>query len=346
MNTPSCNCDHEVSDLLDQAFTLLEQGDVDGAERLCEHASEHAPDHPEVSTLAGCIASDRGAFEDAVECFERAVRQDPSHVVALVDMAELQLESMGDPEASLASCDRGLAVVQDDPEARVELLTIRARALIDLEQPARALEALRATRGVEVADATVLERVGAAAIELEAWEIAEGALSAALRIDPDHADAHYGLGWVALESSDPEAGIAHWLRTLELDASAPRPPWHLSPEAFDRAAEQALLELPDAARKLLQQVAVVVEDLPAEEEVRDGLDPRLLGLFCGAPLPEQGTMDPTMHEPNVIKLYQRNLEGACSSREQLVDEIRTTLLHETAHFFGLEDDDLEQIGLG
>ena len=49
---------------------------------------------------------------------------------------------------------------------------------------------------------------------------------------------------------------------------------------------------------------------------------------------------------DAIHLFQRNLEAAAGSREELEDEIRITVLHETAHFFGLEDDDLEAIGLG
>ena len=345
MSDPTCDCDHQVSDLLEQAFDLLGQGDVDGAKELCEHASQHMPDHPEILTLAGCIASERGGFEEALKHFESALRKEPNHVVAFIDMAELQLSAMGEPQACLTTCERGLAVAEDDPEARIELLTIRARAFIDLEEPEQALDALQATRGIEVMDATVLERVGATAIALEAWEVAEAALLAALRIDPDHADAHYGLGWVGVEGTNSDAGVEHWLRTLELDRRAPRPAWHMSPDAFDKVAQKALLELPEAARSRLRQVAIVVEDLPAEDEVRDGLDPRVLGLFCGASLPEQGTMDP-VDEPNAIKLYQRSLEAACSSREQLIHEIRTTLLHETAHYFGLEDDDLDAIGLG
>ena len=346
MSADTCDCEHELTDLVDEAFGLLEEGDIEGAEKACQHAASHGTEHPEVLTLAGCIACERGAYEDALENFEHAIRVDPKFVVALIDAAELQLETLGDVEGCLKSCERALPLTDDDPEARLEVLTYKARALLDLERDEEAREALMATKGLEVGDPDALERVGGTAIALEAWDIAERAFDAALRIDPDHADAHYGKGWVCLEDGKPDAMIHHWLRTLELDREMPRPEWHLTIEEFEKVAEESLLELPERARTLLQQVAVVVEDAPAEAEVSDGLDPRVLGVFCGVPIDEQGTMDATPPEPNSIKLYQRNLEDACSTREELIDEIRTTLLHETAHFFGLEDDELEQIGLG
>jgi predicted Zn-dependent protease with MMP-like domain len=345
MGSDNHDCDHDIMDLVDEAYGLLEDGDVEGAEKLCEHALSHEA-HPEVLTLAGCIACERGAYEEGLERFEQAVQADPSHVVALIDAAEVQLDVLEDPERCLATCDRALPLTEDSPEARLDVLCYRARALMELDRDDEAREALLATKGLEVGDPDALEGVGGIAIALEAWDVAEGSLSAALRIDPDHADAHYGMGWVHLQREDLGATGEHWARTLELDLAMPRPDWHLSSAEFDRVAEEALMELPERARTLLENVPIIVEDMPAVEEIQDGLDPRVLGLFCGAPFSEQSAMDAAPEEPNVIKLYQRNLEAACESREELVAEIRTTLLHETAHFFGLEDEDLAQIGLG
>ncbi|HPB98911.1 MAG TPA: metallopeptidase family protein, partial [Polyangiaceae bacterium] len=87
------------------------------------------------------------------------------------------------------------------------------------------------------------------------------------------------------------------------------------------------------------------EDMPSALDVEDGLDPRVLGVFCGASRDEQSHLDAGPEEPNVIKLYQRNLESMCGSRKELIEEIRVTLLHETAHFFGLEEEEIERLGL-
>ncbi len=91
---------------------------------------------------------------------------------------------------------------------------------------------------------------------------------------------------------------------------------------------------------------ILVEDFPSEHLVREGLDPRLLGLFTGTPLPSKSVLEGQPHSPDSAVLFLRNLEAACATREELEEEIRITILHETAHFFGLDDEDLDAIGLG
>jgi predicted Zn-dependent protease with MMP-like domain len=68
-------------------------------------------------------------------------------------------------------------------------------------------------------------------------------------------------------------------------------------------------------------------------------------MFRGAPLGEKGSMDPWSHFPSSIVLYQQNLERAARSRQELIDEIRVTLLHEVGHFLGLDEEQLWERGL-
>jgi predicted Zn-dependent protease with MMP-like domain len=75
--------------------------------------------------------------------------------------------------------------------------------------------------------------------------------------------------------------------------------------------------------------------------VQDGLDPRLLGLFSGPSMTEGGDA-PSLQQ---ITLYARNLERAAATIEDLEEEVRITLLHETGHFFGLDEDGLAELGL-
>ena len=77
----------------------------------------------------------------------------------------------------------------------------------------------------------------------------------------------------------------------------------------------------------------------------DGTDPRILGLFSGVARarPERARRRPS---GSVIQLFQRNLERDARDEEDLADEIRITVLHETAHYFGYDEDDLERLGLG
>ena len=104
-------------------------------------------------------------------------------------------------------------------------------------------------------------------------------------------------------------------------------------------------ELPPRARELLRGIPIVVADLPAEADVDTGVDPRSLGLFSGTP---HGDYPHLGGQPGLtqILLFRRNIERVAATDEDLREEIRITLLHETGHFFGLDDAGLEDIGLG
>ena len=78
----------------------------------------------------------------------------------------------------------------------------------------------------------------------------------------------------------------------------------------------------------------------------DGYDPRMMGFFSGVPYPEKAAIGGATPHLDCIFLYKRNLERECQGREELEAEIRITLLHETGHFFGLSEEELDAMGLG
>jgi predicted Zn-dependent protease with MMP-like domain len=120
-----------------------------------------------------------------------------------------------------------------------------------------------------------------------------------------------------------------------------RAPFSLSDERMEALVEEVLGELPERARELLANVPIVVEPRPTRALVQEGMDPRLLGLFSG-PDVNEGRDAPTLQQ---ITLYARNLERASASLEDLEEEIRLTLLHETGHFFGLDEEALRDLDL-
>ena len=109
-------------------------------------------------------------------------------------------------------------------------------------------------------------------------------------------------------------------------------------------AEQALGELPERARALLRDVPIIVADLPAEADVDAGFDPRALGMFSGTAYPD---MPHVGGQPGLtqIVLFLRNIERVAENDDELLEEIRVTLLHETGHFFGLDEAELEGANL-
>ena len=116
---------------------------------------------------------------------------------------------------------------------------------------------------------------------------------------------------------------------------------------FLRLVQQAYQALPDNVTKALQNLEVVVERWPSRDLLDDLGDVRpyeLLGLYIGVPLPDRGSELPQL--PDLIYLFQCPIERRCSTPQEVVEEVRVTLLHEVGHYFGLEEEDLERQGYG
>ena len=105
--------------------------------------------------------------------------------------------------------------------------------------------------------------------------------------------------------------------------------------SFEDTVRAALDELPVHLASALRNVAVVVEDENPE-------DPDLFGLYHGVPLPERG--DDVGLLPDKISIYRLPLEESFSDPEELREEIRITVLHELAHYFGLDEDRIAELG--
>lgn len=121
------------------------------------------------------------------------------------------------------------------------------------------------------------------------------------------------------------------------------PMMRMSRAEFEATVARALDDLPGEIAALLDNVAVVVEDDPADEDlVETGLDPAkdtLFGLYQGVALTERGAAWGNAL-PDRIVVYRLPLLEACSDRIELIREIRDTVVHEVGHFFGLDEDDL------
>ena len=105
--------------------------------------------------------------------------------------------------------------------------------------------------------------------------------------------------------------------------------------SFDDHVRAALDELPPHLAGALRNVAVVVEDENAE-------DPDLFGLYHGVPLPDRG--DAAGLLPDTISIYRLPLEESFPDPEELREEIRITVLHELAHYFGLDEERIAELG--
>jgi predicted Zn-dependent protease with MMP-like domain len=180
--------------------------------------------------------------------------------------------------------------------------------------------------------------------ERDGPQAATPTLDELLRRDDEHADAHYLRGLAYAELDDHAHMVEHFLATLRLDALDSELGEDEELDFIESSAEQVLAHLPAEFGDRLRGVPIVLEPRPHQELVREGFDPRTLGLFEGH---EHGRLEvgDVAVAPTRIVLYYANLLADFPDRDELADEIEITMLHEIGHYFGLGEDDLERLGL-
>ena len=117
--------------------------------------------------------------------------------------------------------------------------------------------------------------------------------------------------------------------------------------AFEALVDRALAAIPAPYRDALQEVAILIEDEPSPEQLREnglGPDDGLYGLYEGVPRTEYGA--DWSATPNRITLFRLPLEDDFPDAGELEDEVRLTVLHELAHHLGIDDDRLDELGAG
>jgi predicted Zn-dependent protease with MMP-like domain len=119
-------------------------------------------------------------------------------------------------------------------------------------------------------------------------------------------------------------------------------------DEFARVVEDVLESLPAEFKQRLENVAILVEDVPAKRgrrtlRQRPGPPQRLLmGVFEGVPRTKKSVFDLPIG-PDRIVLYQKNIEAVCSTEAEVRREIRLTLIHELGHYFGMSEDQLKDV---
>ena len=115
-------------------------------------------------------------------------------------------------------------------------------------------------------------------------------------------------------------------------------------------AEEALASLPASICKYVANCPILIEDLPSRELVRsESLSPQILGLFVGVPATEAGAGPSGIvprDDTDRIVLFKRNLEKVAPDRDELIKQIQITVKHEIGHYLGMDEDDLDHLGLG
>lgn len=113
----------------------------------------------------------------------------------------------------------------------------------------------------------------------------------------------------------------------------------VSPEEFDDLVDRALEQIPSELLDQVENCAIVIEDHPGPGQGR------LLGLYEGIPLSARDSSYAGVL-PDRITLFREPIVSMCRTRDEVVEQVRITVWHELAHYFGIDDDDLDEWGYG
>ncbi|MBI3997616.1 MAG: metallopeptidase family protein [Armatimonadetes bacterium] len=120
----------------------------------------------------------------------------------------------------------------------------------------------------------------------------------------------------------------------------------ISRKRFEQLVAEALRGIPADLRAALDNIEVVVEDWPTDHHLAGaGMEPGdvLYGLYQGTPLPQRSPLQPYAL-PDLITIFQGPLEEDCETDEEMREEIRRTVVHEIAHYFGFDEERLAELG--
>ena len=122
----------------------------------------------------------------------------------------------------------------------------------------------------------------------------------------------------------------------------------LSEKDFDTIVKKAIRSIPEEIQQYLDNIVISVKKRPSNNMLQEmGLPPeeQLLGVYDGVSLMDRSVTSPPLF-PDSIILFQEPLEEMCETIEELEEEIEITVVHEVAHFVGISEERLEELGYG
>lgn len=141
--------------------------------------------------------------------------------------------------------------------------------------------------------------------------------------------------------------------------------YEMTESEFEKAVDEAIATIPERFLGALENIAITIQDEPTDEQLasiewvdefddeedwaddEDGewVDEPMLGLYEGVPLTERGDSYGSFGDvPDVITVFKGPHERCFDSREEIVEEIRKTVVHEIGHYFGIDDERLYEMG--
>ncbi len=335
-----------LEEALEKAEEALEEGEFEETVASADQALALSPGDADALYLKGLGHAGLGELEAADEALAAVLAKEPQNATVMLDAADVKIREADDPariEAGLELLRRAERLVRQDEELQQQLELLRGIALSQLGEHEAALEAFGKVLQLEPEHGEAQLERAVALFELGRFPEAKKAFEKLVRDYPEEAWPFHYLGLLAeRRGEDPEPLLA---QARALDPEEFPPAIHLSAEAFDAAVADAIEKLPEHARPHLANAIISAQPLPSDEDLKEGLSPTILGVFTGTPIDERLALHAAHHETVRITLFQKNLERFARTREELLEEIRITVLHEVGHLLGLDEDELFDRGL-
>ncbi len=345
-------------DCMDQAFECSSSGRFEEALRWLDEALRVNPSGAEARNGRGEMLWDhldryphqrRKRREEALCDFTRAAEIDAEYFPAHLNRIEILIEEFQQFEKALELSDELLRRSLDSG-TEAEVYYLKAKALFYLDDLEGALFLLK--RAIKAHAEVGIYRgfEGQILFELGQFDAARRSLERAHGLEPECAHSVYHFALVSEHLGLREEAERLFGEAANLAPEMYPLPVRMDDDVFEAAAESALSELPEEIRKYTRNCPLIIEDLPDSELVREyNLSPQILGLFLGVPITASGSnpLQATALKVDVDKilLFKRNLEKVAGTREELVEQIAVTVKHEIGHCLGLDEEEIERLGL-
>ncbi|MFL5344312.1 MAG: metallopeptidase family protein [Hyalangium sp.] len=344
----------DVEERLEGAARAFEEEDFEAVLAQADALLTEAPRHPWVLHYRAAALAELERLEEAAQAYHQALKAGPEDLELLLGAADFLICRVGEDrealEEGLALCGRGrkLAEHADEVELVFEFLFLEGMGLNQVGECEQALAHLDAALELMPRSVDASVERGIALFELCRFAEAQGAFERVLKDAPDEAWAYHYLGLMAERRGEVKEAKRRFAKAQALMPEEFPPPVELSEEEFDRALEAAVKALPERVKGYLDNATISVEDIPSDEDLTGQsppLSPCILGVFRGTPVGERSVTSAYDHFPAAIVLYQKNLERFAKTREELIEQIGITVMHEVGHLVGLDEDDLWERGL-
>lgn len=253
----------------------------------------------------------------------------------------------GDPQAVSRHCS-AIGMLPEGGIRCPAYLALRWRELWLSERYDEALEVARRAARLDLEDVDAELELADVLQALERDEEAADELMEAARRHVDEPDLWYEAGLAAERAERGADRLSCFRRVWELEHDVePAERLWMSEQRFVEVAEEALGRLPEHLAAELGNLAILVETYPdawiLETEIAD---PRILGFFDGLPRADEQSLDAMHAGPARIHLFRWNIERQCATPEEAEEQVAVTVLHEVGHYMGLDEEDLDYLGLG